>query len=99
MRAKPTHGHAHYQVIADGIGLTGWQFTFCEYSATSVRPSRICVPICLLTGFPGAVNTVLLTTSPIVKSVWRRVVALSAPVDVSLISIAETVAEEEVLYS
>jgi hypothetical protein len=47
----------------------------------------------------GAVNTVSLITSPMAKSVWRSVVALSAPVDVYLISIAETVAEEEVLYS
>ena len=56
--------------------------------------------MCLLTGFPRAVNTVLLITSPKAASVRRSVVALSTPVDDSLISIAETDVEElVVLYS
>jgi len=55
--------------------------------------------MCLFTGFPGDVNTVLMTTSPKAASAWRSVTARSEPVDVSFISIAETVVEETVLYS
>ena len=69
MGAKPAHVCAHRQIIAGDIGLTGWQFKFCKKLASSVRRSRIEVPICLLIGFPGAVSTVLLITSPMAVSV------------------------------
>lgn len=61
--------------------------------------SGVNIPICLLTCFPGTVITVLLMTSPMAASLWRSVAARSTPVDASLISIAETVVDEVVLYS